>query len=114
MELDDTLLEFKENVTKSILTMLTDVKDEETQNVVLKTMGEITEGADQFDEDTKKQVAEAVARVVMQQIGAFGTSSRKRRNTEDDEENNGMTAEQVSLPFPAKLFYFRDRELMIR
>lgn len=101
--LDDSMLTFKENVTNSILSMMKEVEDEETQLTIIQTIGEATKGGEQFDDKTKIEISDTVTKVVLDIIaGEDVTQSvskrRRRRETtqeDDSDENVGLSPETV-------------------
>ena len=97
------ILEMKESITNSVLNMADDVVDAETQTILINTMGDMTEGATSFSEETKRKIVNSVASIVRKQIGSSTTASKKRRrraadNTAEstDTEFLGKTPEEVT------------------
>ena len=68
-EVTSRLLEMKENITKSVLTVADGVVDEETQTIIIDTMGDMTKGGDKFSNETIIQIANTISTIVKKQIG---------------------------------------------
>lgn len=93
--LSDALQEFKENVTKSVLAMVDEVKDIETQDILLQSISEMTKGGEEFADSTKLQVVSKVTSIVKDQIGEV--SKRKRRSIDEGGSlDDGKTPEEVN------------------
>ena len=63
-ETNGKILEMKESVTNNVLTMANDVVDEETQDVIIDTLGDMTTGGDQFNDDTKGKIVSTLTDIV--------------------------------------------------
>lgn len=98
-ETNAKILEMKESVTNNVLSMATDVVDEETQDVVIGTLGDMTAGGDKFTSDTKNKIVSTLTSIVEVQVGVT-KASRKRRSTgeesESTEDGKVYSAEDVS------------------
>ena len=77
--------------------MVDDVKDEETQNVLLDSMGEMTKGGQDFNDATKLEVSNKVAAIVKDQVGTSGGNKRRKRRSLDAEasSSSGKTPSEV-------------------
>ena len=112
-ETNEKILEMKESVTNNVLAMATDVVDEETQDVVIGTLGDMTAGGDKFADDTKSKIVTTLTSIVEVQVGAAQPARRRRRNTEESgssDEGKVYSAEDVSAHFFISNFQFRRLE----
>lgn len=98
-EITEKLLEMKENITNSVLTMATDIdaNDEETQDVVIDALGDMTKGGADFTPETKTKISTTITTIVKSQISrapstTTSTTNRKRRST-DGGESSAIEAE---------------------
>jgi len=79
------------------------ITDRETQAVLLKSLSVMTEGGDEFDDPTKKEVADTISSLVRRRLDLDVESGKRRRrdNENDDaghnEENEEITIEEVSI-----------------
>ena len=107
-EVTAKLLEMKENITKSVLTVADGVVDEETQTIIIDTMGDMTKGGDKFSNETIIQIANTISTIVKKQIGTSPSKRRRRRRDAHDNEGtkDGKDVENVSivLKFPESFF----------
>lgn len=96
------LLQFKKDVTKSVLSMVREVTDKDTQSVLFKSLTKMTEdGGQQFDDGVKKDIADSVANMARQKLGLVPYASSKRRRRRRDVGDGGadenlMTLEEVT------------------
>jgi len=95
---NEKILEMKESVTNNVLTMAGDVADEETQDVIIGTLGDMTKGGDKFNTATKGKIVTTLTSMVQTQVGSGG-SSRRRRSTDNSgsvDEGKVYSAEDVN------------------
>merc|ERR1711931_51549 len=72
--------------------MANDVVDEETQDVIIDTLGDMTAGGDKFDAATKGKVVTTLTGIVQTQVG-FATVTRRRRSTDTSDTDSSATDE---------------------
>ena len=87
-ETNEKILEMKESVTNNVLTMANDVVDEETQDVIIDTLGDMTAGGSKFNDKTKEKIVTTLTYLVKTQVGSVETIMRRRRSTDDETEYN--------------------------
>lgn len=94
----------KESVTNNVLTMANDVVDEETQDVIIDTLGDMTTGGDQFNDDTKGKIVSTLTDIVKVQVRGSSRGverKRKRRSNEGHDTVGGdgkiYTADDVRM-----------------
>ena len=102
-EMKAALLNFKKDVTKSVLTMMKEASsaaDGDTQSVLFNSLSKMTDGGQGFDADTKKDIAESVANMARQRLGLVKETKKKRRRRRRDAGDSGggsgdMTIQEV-------------------
>ena len=101
---NEKILEMKESVTKNVLTMASDVEDEETQDVIIGTLGDMTTGGDKFNDDTKGKIVSTLTGIVQVQVGA-PTTGRRRRSNEGHDSGSGGDGKVYSVEDVSVLTY---------
>uniref|UniRef100_A0A7M5VD18 REJ domain-containing protein n=2 Tax=Clytia hemisphaerica TaxID=252671 RepID=A0A7M5VD18_9CNID len=100
-ETSEALFQFKKDVTKSFISLAKEVTDASTQTILLKSLGEMTDEASKFDDQTKEDLSQIVASIARQRLGISSASNqggrRKRRSTtlEGYADENPMTLEEI-------------------
>ena len=92
------LLEFKKEVTKSVLLMVKEVTDVETQSVLFNSLTKMTVGGHEFDADVKKDISNSVASMARQKLGIETSKRRRKRRAtggSGDGDGNVMTITEV-------------------
>ena len=89
--------DFKENVTKSILELATNVQDVETQNVIIHSLSKMTSGGRNFNDNTKYEIATKLFTIVRQQIGAAVVNNLRRRRSAEVYSNIAKSSDEVNL-----------------
>ena len=82
-ETNGKILEMKESVTNNVLAMADDVVDEETQDVIIDTLGDMTTGGDQFNDNTKGKIVTSLTAIVQTQVGSVAADAGRKRRSND-------------------------------
>ena len=115
-EMKAALLNFKKDVTKSVLLMMKEASsatDGDTQSVLFNSLSKMTDGGKDFDADTKKDIADSVADMARQKMGLVKEAKKKkrrrrRRDTGDGDSGDGdMTNQDVRCVYYIYVLMFR-------
>merc|ERR1712193_235159 len=92
------IFEMQESVSNNVLAKVDDMVDLETQKVLIGALGDMTEGGDQFQDDTKATVVVGMTSIVKSQTGG-AQAARRRRSSEDSaaaDSGNVYSVEDVN------------------